>query len=622
MRAQGLSAMRSGGLMKPKLLVQFLVVAMMGFLSANLSAQAPKKFVFVNSVGGPPPPATNSSVFAVPAGVAIGPDQTDYVADPQHNQVVAFHPNGTTQFFNSLPCPSTVVGCVINPWTLHGPTYVAVAPNGNVWISDTMNDVVVEVNPSGTVVAFAGVGPNAVAYTTVCGGSCPPRPNSGQGPGQFYGPGALAVDKLGNVYVADWAGGYLLGNNAGPYANIRIEKFASSGTFLTAWGSWCNLNTPGSFVTDANGYDWFCNNFARGGLVLGDGQLNYVTGLAVDDSLNVYVADAGNNRVQKFTSWGLFLLKWGGLPVGAGDGQFNQPGGIAVDLDQSVYVVDGNNNRIEQFDGFGNFLSKGGSKGTFEAQFDNPFGIATVPPYTALTCLLFGPTLSDCTHGMVVSEIGHSGGTNGNTRVQFLAARPDQDKDGITDEIDASPNTFSNDFNNTSLGTGFNTGGSIVNRGNQTFAIYGELSPTPVDQIRIRTETFGGATPLTVTLCATKTTLSFPAGTGVNFTCQNAGPSTPAVVAEEGPVGFQFVGSDGTIATATLSNGADLWVDPSASTIHDLAGTIVVNLSNGKSVTLTPGQSVLVHTWVILTCPYCKVLPPPPPPICTILHPC
>jgi hypothetical protein len=406
-------------------------------------------------------------------------------------------------------------------------------------------------------------------------------------------------------------------------ANIRIERFASNGTFLTSWGSWCNLNTPGTIVTDANGYTWFCNNFARGGLVLGDGQLNFVTGIAVDDSLNVYVADAGNNRIQKFTSWGLFLLKWGGLPVGAGDGQFNQPGGIAVDLDQSVYVVDGNNNRIEQFDDFGNFLSKGGSKGAFEAQFDNPFGIATVPPYTALTCLLFGPTLSDCTHGLVVSEIGHSGGTVGNRRVQLMAARPDQDKDGITDEIDANPNKFSNDFSNTSLGTGFNTGGSIVNRGDQTFAIYGELSPTPADQIRIRTETLGGATPLTVTLCATKTTLSFPAGTGANFTCQFGGPSTPAVVVEEGPVGFQFVGSDGTIATATLSNGAVPWVDPSTSTIQDISGTIVVNLSNGKTVTLTPGQSVFVHTWVVVTCPYCKFPPPlPPPPICTILHPC
>jgi DNA-binding beta-propeller fold protein YncE len=202
MRAQGLSAMRSGGLMKPRLFVQFLVVAMMGFLSGTLSAQAPKKFVFVNSVEGSAPPATNSPVFAVPAGVAIGPDETVYVADPQHNQVVASHPNGSTQFFNSLPCPSTVAGCAAGPWMLQGPTYVAVAPNGNVWISDTMNDVVVEVNPTGTVVAFAGAGPHYTVCGSTFGIGCsgpPPHPNAGQGPGQFYGPGPLAVDKLGNV---------------------------------------------------------------------------------------------------------------------------------------------------------------------------------------------------------------------------------------------------------------------------------------------------------------------------------------------------------------------------------------------------------------------------------------
>jgi hypothetical protein len=113
--------------------------------------------------------------------------------------------------------------------------------------------------------------------------------------------------------------------------------------------------------------------------------------------------------------------------------------------------------------------------------------------------------------------------------------------------------------------------------------------------------------------------LSFPAGTGANFTCQFGGPSTPAIVAEEGPIGFQFVGSDGTIATATISNGAALWVDPGTSTIHDLAGTITVNLSSGKTVTLTPGQSYLVHTWLVVTCPACKF---PPPRVCTILHPC
>jgi tripartite motif-containing protein 71 len=52
----------------------------------------------------------------------------------------------------------------------------------------------------------------------------------------------------------------------------------------------------------------------------GDGQFNYPYGVALDSSGNVYVADSGNNRVQKFNSDGTFISKWGSK--GIGDGQF------------------------------------------------------------------------------------------------------------------------------------------------------------------------------------------------------------------------------------------------------------------------------------------------------------
>src|SRR6266571_4521585 len=78
----------------------------------------------------------------------------------------------------------------------------------------------------------------------------------------------------------------------------------------------------------------------------GDGQFNGPAGVAVDASGNVYVADYGNHRVQKFTDTGTFLTQWGG--------QFNGPTGVAVDASGNVYVGDtGNggihNNRIQKF---------------------------------------------------------------------------------------------------------------------------------------------------------------------------------------------------------------------------------------------------------------------------------
>ena len=62
---------------------------------------------------------------------------------------------------------------------------------------------------------------------------------------------------------------------------------------------------------------------------------------------SVYVLDTSNNRIQQFTSTGVFVTEWGGF--GTGDGEFNGPNGVAVASDGSVYVADTWNNRIQKF---------------------------------------------------------------------------------------------------------------------------------------------------------------------------------------------------------------------------------------------------------------------------------
>jgi DNA-binding beta-propeller fold protein YncE len=106
----------------------------------------------------------------------------------------------------------------------------------------------------------------------------------------------------------------------------------------------------------------------------GDGQFYGPAYVAVDSAGNVYVADAYNNRIQKFSNTGTFLTKWGTL--GSGDGQFNSPYGVAVDTAGNVYVSDKGNNRIQKFSGTGTFLTKWGTSGTGDGQFDNPSGMA------------------------------------------------------------------------------------------------------------------------------------------------------------------------------------------------------------------------------------------------------
>ena len=155
----------------------------------------------------------------------------------------------------------------------------------------------------------------------------------GSGDGRFNGPEGLALDASGNVYVADTN-------------NHRVQKFDSSGAFLGKWGS------SGS----------------------GNGQFTFVQGLAVDGSGNVYTTDT-NNRVQKFDSAGAFVTKWGSM--GSGDSQFSSPVGLAVDRSGNVYVADTGNNRVQKFDPSGAFLTKWGAFGTGDGQFDSPAAAGT-----------------------------------------------------------------------------------------------------------------------------------------------------------------------------------------------------------------------------------------------------
>ena len=61
---------------------------------------------------------------------------------------------------------------------------------------------------------------------------------------------------------------------------------------------------------------------------MGDGQFTAPAGVAVASDGSVYVTDSGNHRIQKFTSEGVFVSKWG--TEGTGDGQFIQPATVAV----------------------------------------------------------------------------------------------------------------------------------------------------------------------------------------------------------------------------------------------------------------------------------------------------
>jgi tripartite motif-containing protein 71 len=157
-------------------------------------------------------------------------------------------------------------------------------------------------------------------------------------PNPLSAPSGVAIETTGNVYVVD-AGSAL------------IQVFDSRGIFINSWGG--VGAEPGQFT-------------------FGQEALG---GISLDVRGNVYVADSGNARVQKFDRHGAFVAEWGG--AGDGPGQFTQPTGIAYDSAHSrVYVLDSAADRLQAFDADGKFEFELGSAGSGDGQFDNALGVA------------------------------------------------------------------------------------------------------------------------------------------------------------------------------------------------------------------------------------------------------
>ena len=183
---------------------------------------------------------------------------------------------------------------------------IAVDSSGNLWVADYGNNRVQEFNEEGKFQRTFG--------------------SEGTAGGQFKGPVDIAFSG-GNIYVTD-------------YNNARVEEFSTAGAFIKAigWG-----------VLDGEGKLEVCTSGCRAGSVgSGNGQFSLPRGIAAEPGTgNLYVGDAGNNRVQELTSSGSFITKFGS--AGSESGQFTFPGGVAVASSGGIYVADDHDNRVEEW---------------------------------------------------------------------------------------------------------------------------------------------------------------------------------------------------------------------------------------------------------------------------------
>jgi tripartite motif-containing protein 71 len=204
---------------------------------------------------------------------------------------------------------------------LRFPEAVAVDAFGDVYVADQLSYVVQKFSAAGEYLGEWG--------------------SYGGGHGQFGPIGGLATDAAGNVYVVD-------------SSHNRIEKFTPTGVFIAAWGH--SGDELGQF------------NFGSSQ----DPTKPPGGGIAVVGSY-VYVADSGNDRIERFNLEGGEPLEWGSYGTGAG--QFSYPRAVAANATE-VLVSDDDNHRIEKFTPAGQFEGADGSEGTTGDRFDFPYGIA------------------------------------------------------------------------------------------------------------------------------------------------------------------------------------------------------------------------------------------------------
>jgi sugar lactone lactonase YvrE len=223
--------------------------------------------------------------------------------------------------------------------TLSTPLSLAFDAAGNLYIADAGANRIRKVNTSGVISTFAGNGNNI---------------NSGDGglatSASLNTPSAITFDQHGNLLIAD------TGNN-----EIRMVSPAGIITKVAGTGNAAYDGNTGIVATAA---------------------FSGPTGVAVDNLGNIYVSDAGNQRVRVLGTNGLTSVFAGtGVKGSFGDGrqattaELNNPGALLFDSAGNLYIADIGNDRVRRITSDGVIANYAGS-GTIGASGDGGYAIA------------------------------------------------------------------------------------------------------------------------------------------------------------------------------------------------------------------------------------------------------
>ena len=306
-------------------------------------------------------PATETDLGNV-RGIAAGADGSVYIAQTARNKVIRVTPDGNVVDVaggSFAPAEKDLGdGGPATDAALDGPSDVAVAKDGTVYISDTGNARIRRVSTDGTISTFAGGGdPDTLGDDGPATAASLPAPRG------------LALTDDGTLYVAE-------------SDRDRVRRITPDGRIATAAGG----GSPASGVGD-------------GGKAV-DASLDRPTDVAVDDAGTLYIADADHGRVRKVDSTGdISTLAGTGSAGSSGDdgpatsAAIGVPTAVAVGREGSVYVADrihhvvrriAQDGTIVRYAGNGRSGDSGDGGAPLSAQLSFPQALAVAPDQSLL----------------------------------------------------------------------------------------------------------------------------------------------------------------------------------------------------------------------------------------------